>query len=65
MYYCREDCQAERLDLQNIITRALASEKEKLLPDLENVILDKKILPETRNLLINLWQESVWHHLII
>lgn len=58
MYYCREDCQAERLTYKNIIASALASEKEKLLPDLEKVILDKKVLPETRNLLINLWRES-------
>lgn len=58
MYYCREDCQAERLTYKNIIASALASEKEKLLPDLEKVILDKKVLPETRNLLIALWRES-------
>ena len=58
MYYCREDCQAERLAYKNISARALASEKETVLPDLEKVILDKKVLSETRNLLINLWRES-------
>ena len=38
IYYCREDCQAKRLTYKNIITSALANEKEKLLPDLEMVI---------------------------
>jgi len=58
MYYCREDCQASRLTYKNLIAQALASEKEKLLPDLETVILDKNVLPENRRLLVGLWQES-------
>ena len=58
MYYCREDCQANRLTYKKIIAQALTSEKEKLLPDLEAVILDKKVLPENRRILTSLWQES-------
>ena len=58
IYYCREDCQAKRLTYKNIITSALANEKEKLLPDLEMVILNKETLPETRKLLLRLWQDS-------
>jgi hypothetical protein len=58
MYYCREGCQAKRLLYKNIIVRALASEKERILPDLEAVILDEKVLPETKKLLITLWQDS-------
>ena len=58
MYYCRDDCQAKRLMYKNIIASALASQKERILPDLEATILDEKVLPETKQLLISLWQES-------
>lgn len=58
IYYCREDCQANRLTYKKIIAQALTLEKEKLLPDLETAILDKKVLPENRRLLVSLWQES-------
>ncbi len=58
MYYCRDDCQAKRMMYKNIIASALTSQKERILPDLEATILDEKVLPETKQLLINLWQES-------
>lgn len=58
MYYCREDCQVKRLTYQKIISSALSSQKEKLLPDLEKVILDKNILSETRMVLISLWRAA-------
>ncbi len=58
MYYCREDCQMKRMLYKNIITEALALKKEIILPDLEKVILDEKVLPETRRLLVELWRES-------
>jgi len=56
--YCREDCSATRLLYKNIISLELAKEKDKLLPDLEKVILDPKVLPEIRKLVINIWQTS-------
>lgn len=58
MYYCRDDCQAKRLMYKNIIASTLASQEERILPDLEETILDEKVLPETKQLLISLWQES-------
>jgi len=58
IYYCREDCQAKRLVYKNLIAESLLQDKEKILPDLEKVILDKQILSEIRNLLIKLWQDS-------
>ncbi len=58
MYYCRDDCQAKRLMYRNIIASALKNEKERILPDLEATILAEKVLPETKQLLIGLWQES-------
>lgn len=58
MYYCHDDCQAKRLMYKNIIAGALKNEKERILPDLEAIILDEKVLPETQKLLISLWQES-------
>ncbi|MEI6835725.1 MAG: hypothetical protein WCK59_02730 [Candidatus Falkowbacteria bacterium] len=56
--YCHEDCSAKSLLYKNIISSALAKEKEKLLPDLEAAILDFKVLPENRKMLIDLWQVS-------
>jgi len=56
--YCREDCSAKRLLYKNIISSGLSREKEKLLPDLEAVILDSKTLPEIRSLMIAIWQSG-------
>lgn len=56
--YCREDCSAKRLLYKNIISSSLVREKEKLLPDLENVIVSNKTLEEIRTLVIKIWQES-------
>lgn len=57
-FYCREDCQANRLLYQKIITQAWANKGMELAPDLEKLIFNSKVLPETRRLVIKIWQDS-------
>lgn len=57
-FYCRDDCATKRLLYKNIISKILLTEKEKLLPDLERVIISPQVLPEIRILMVKIWRES-------